>query len=229
MFMLSSTIPTVDPPPSELDFVYVPVPRSRVLEIMRMLGSAYESTRPQVGSPPGEPTDLDEPATPGSRTQARDESPPTAERRPSPVSEASVERAAAVGDSADEAAEPPGTWTEEELRELVQSCPEKQLLVLQCLAQRAPEEVTAWELQEYLLRHRDISEISTDAPGRALGAIMAALKKRSKWWEDGRKRPFGWRWDGKRWENVYWMPEAHASPVLAALREHRPDKMGATG
>jgi len=175
--------------PTTGDFVYVPVPKARVLEVMRLLGSAPSETQEHGGmevSPSVETPD----ETPEPGRGATD------------------------------------SWRAEELHALVQECPAKQLLVLQYLAQAAPATVTAWQLREYLVEHHDISGISTERSGRALGAVMAALGKRSAWWD--REMPFKSRWDEKRWENVYCMPESNAGPILDAMREHRREQMGAT-
>jgi hypothetical protein len=117
-------------------------------------------------------------------------------------------------------------WRDDELRELVELCPPKQLLVLQLLAQHAGDSVTAWDLREYLVAHRETSGINTERSGRALGAVMAALRKRSKWY--GHEPPFTSEWNDTRWENLYCMPEGYAETILDAMREHRAHHMGAT-
>jgi hypothetical protein len=177
-------------PPADPDFVYLPVPRSRVIEVMRLLSSGPQQME-------------EDPDTPVPASAA----PPRAEETP--------------GD------ESPEDWDESALHDLARWAPPKQALVLQYLAQRAGEVVTAWELREYLVAHRDISDISVERSGRALGAVMAALRKRSAWY-DGRDFPFSAEWDDRRGENVYRMGPDHAGPILAALREHRPDEMGGT-
>jgi hypothetical protein len=122
---------------------------------------------------------------------------------------------------------PAAEWTPEALRDFVEWCPAKQLLVLEYLALHPDELVTAWQLREYLVEHHDISGISTERSGRALGAVMAALRKRSAWY-DVSKPLFEARWDDRRGENVYRMPEALSEPLLAAARELRPTQLGSS-
>jgi hypothetical protein len=173
------------------DFVWVPVPRERVLEVMRFLGGR------ETHSVQTEFTSDEDRVTP-------------AELESEPDDAGLSER-----------------WSDDELVDLVAHAHAKQLLVLQYLALHPDDVVTAAELRDYLLRHRDISGISARRSGRALGAVMGALRKRSAWYEH--TMPFSGEWDPKRGENVYRLKEAeYAQPILAALAEHRPDEMGAT-
>ena len=108
-------------------------------------------------------------------------------------------------------------WDAGTLRALASSSstPRNQKLVLKMLAERAGETVTAPELQAYLLERG--ARLSEDYPGRAVGAIIKALTKRSAY-QDGRERPFDKKWDAEL-GNYYVMPEEYGPVVLAALGE----------
>ena len=173
------------------DYVWVPVPRDRVIEVMRFIGS---------------------PPTDGTKSLSALE-----EHAPAPAPEPRPPDAAASRPR----------WRQEDLVDLIAYAHPKQLLVLQYLAQNHGRPVTAAELRDYLVEHRDISDISVERSGRALGAVMGALNKRSAWY-DAHDPPFTGGWDPKRGENVYEMDDPdYARHILAALREHRPDEMGA--
>jgi hypothetical protein len=152
--------------------VYVPVPRSRLSEVMRLLdGPAAE---PQSSPQPPE------------HVEARDED------------------AASIGSD----------WTPEALRALVSDAHEKQQHVLKYLAEHAGKDVTAEDMQEYLLSKTDLS---TKYPGRALGAVIKALGKRAAYY-DGRPLPFEPDWDPTL-GNHYQLRKEYAKPILDAFAE----------
>src|SRR3954451_20834308 len=93
--------------PTPSDFVYVPVPRDRVIEIMRILAFPR---RDIDSAPDGAAEPLPEAPHP-----------PAPDRHVAPEPDARP----------DQPAEPSSKWQDSEMQELVELCPAKQLLVLQ--------------------------------------------------------------------------------------------------
>jgi hypothetical protein len=111
-------------------------------------------------------------------------------------------------------------WDDESLHWLISETPPlKQRVVLKRLAEEAGRPVSAAQLREAL---EQSGAVTTHYSGRALGAILRGLGKRSAWYE--RPSPFASWWDHDAGENRYRMPPEYGPPVLAALAElHGPD------
>jgi hypothetical protein len=160
-------------PGDDTDFVYVPVPRSRVYEVMDLL---------RTGAP-GDPA----PSTPA---ELQRDQPATGQ-------------------------EPTGPWDEESLGWLIgDNPPLKQRVILEYLARNAGRPVSAADLRDQLERR---AGLTTGYSGRALGAVLRGLKKRSAWYERQPVTPFNSWWDHDHGENRYQMPAEHGPVVLAAL------------
>jgi len=163
---------------ADQNWVMVPVPPDRVLDVMRFLaGPPAEAAGTSAGS--GD--------TSGHQTQAETN---------------------------------PDSWDQDSLRQLVASAPMKQVRLLELLASRAPNEVTAGELREHLVESADLNAARS---GRALGAVMKAIGLRSKYY-GGRNPPFR---DVKPWTpelgNRYVMPKSNAEPILEAVSQRLND------
>jgi hypothetical protein len=155
------------------DYVLVPVPRDRVLDVMAFL---------------------------------------TAQRSPTPAA------SAATSAPLPEDGLP---WDHESLRWLMvdPNTPEKQIVVLECLARKTGDWVTAAELRREL-RSAFPDELRGKKDGRALGAILRALGLRAAYY-DGRDRPFESEWDPVAGHNHYRMPAGYAQTVLDGAAARR--------
>jgi hypothetical protein len=94
--------------------------------------------------------------------------------------------------------------------------PGLQAHVLHFFAECAGEDVTAEELEQYLLTEAPAGRFSRDNPGRALGAVMRSLKKRCAYYND-RGLPF---W-ARRTElgTLYRLPVEHKDVILRVWEE----------
>jgi len=109
---------------------------------------------------------------------------------------------------------PAGDWDEPLLRDLVSNAPDKQVAVLEAIATRAGENVSASEVQAHLAEKR---LAHARYPGRAMGAVLAAMGKRCAWY-DGRKPPFEAKWNSGL-GNHYRMSEDFAAVVLDEIAQ----------
>jgi hypothetical protein len=111
-----------------------------------------------------------------------------------------------------------GGWTEKDLAELIgdPTMPEKQVTVLELLAERSPDTVYASQLRERLVER---GLLSSAYPGKALGGIVRCLQLRARRYHE--EPLFARDWDYDRWETWYRLAPPHRAVVLAAVAHKR--------